>query len=83
MKVRLHDSYCSINDTLKSLDDAHSEVDFFADEREDLTEARSSLFGKKRKKFKNADRGNAGFLMKMLIITIGVEAYFFVDFFAG
>jgi len=69
--------------SLVRLDDVHSEVDFFIDDRDDAQEARSSLFGKKRKKFKNADRGNVGFLLKMLIITIGIEAYFFINFFVG
>lgn len=64
-------------------DEVHSEADFFMDEREDVSESRSYLFSKRRKKFKNADKGNVGFLVKMLFITIGIESYFFIDFFVG
>ncbi|EGR27581.1 PAS domain S-box family protein [Ichthyophthirius multifiliis] len=64
-------------------DDIHSEVDFFIDDREEGQESRSSIFGKKRKKFKNTDRGSIGFLLRIAFVVIFVETYFIVNYFLG
>lgn len=64
-------------------DDVHSQVNYFIDDRDDGVEKRCYILGKKRKKFKNVERGNIGFLLRMIIITIGVEIYFFINYFLG
>lgn len=61
----------------------HSEVDFFVDDRDEGSESRSSIFGKKRKKFKNTDRGSIGFLLRILFVIVFVETYFIVNYFLG
>lgn len=48
-----------------------------------MEEGKTSLFGKRKKKFKNSDNGRIGFFIKMLIIAIFVEAYFVINFILG
>jgi hypothetical protein len=49
-------------------------------ETKDETNEKASIFGKKRKKFKNADVKNLGFLIKMSIISIYIEAFFVLNY---
>lgn len=51
-------------------------------EKED-DEERASIFGNKKKKFKNADHSSLGFFVKMLLIAIFVEAYFVINYILG
>ncbi len=50
------------------------------DNAEEGTRISNSIFGKRKKKFKNSDRGSLGFLLKMMLIAIFVEIYFIINF---
>ena len=63
-------------------DEVHSEIELNADDKEN-NEDKASLFGKRKKKFKNTDNGNIGFLLKMLIIAVFIEAYFIFNYILG
>jgi len=58
-------------------------MEIFVDDKEAADEQRASVFGRKKKKFKNADRGSCNFLIKMLFIAIFIEAYFVLDYVLG
>ena len=64
-------------------DDVHSEIELYIDDKEANDEARTSVFGRKRKKFKNADRGGWSFLIKMFFIAIFIECYFVINYVLG
>ncbi|EAS00830.2 PAS domain S-box protein (macronuclear) [Tetrahymena thermophila SB210] len=64
-------------------EEVHSEVDLFIEDKELNDEGKTTLFGKRKKKFKNSDNGSIGFLIKMLIIAVIVEVYFVVNYILG
>ncbi len=43
----------------------------------------SKFFGRKRKKFKNSDKGSLEFLIKMFFIACFIEVYFIINFVLG
>jgi hypothetical protein len=46
-------------------------------------EQRTSIFGRKKKKFKNAESSATSFLIKMAFMAIFLEAYFVINFILG
>ena len=55
-------------------DDVNSEIEgMMFDHKNDADEEKVSIFGHRRKKFKNAEIGNCGFFLKMLLIGIIIE----------
>jgi hypothetical protein len=55
-------------------DDVNSEMDgLIFDAKVDGEEEKVSIFGHRRKKFKNAEIGNCAFFLKMLLIGLLIE----------
>lgn len=46
-------------------------------------EVRNNLFGRKKKKFKNVDKGTFAFFFRILMISILLEGYFVSNFIMG
>ncbi|EGR33844.1 PAS domain S-box family protein, partial [Ichthyophthirius multifiliis] len=64
-------------------DDFHSDVDYVQEKEENIDSKTNSIFGKRRKKFKNTDRGSFIFLFRIIIIVIFIELYFISNYFFG